>query len=92
MLASGWLRRLEVVTRGDAANHVGHERARLRGFREVARVVLPASRCVEVQESNRAVARVGERVQHAGGNADERSRLELVRVLAETYGENPSRT
>src|SRR6185312_3197923 len=83
-----WLRWVEVVARGDAADHIGRECPRLSGLRQIAHVVLPAGRRVEVQESDQAVARVAERVYHAGGNAHERSLLEPVGLLAETHGQH----
>ncbi len=46
----------------DAADHLGRQRPRLGCVGEVAHVVLPARRCVEVQESDRAIGRVAERV------------------------------
>src|SRR5690348_5658642 len=49
--AAGGLSRVEVLVRGHPADHVGRERPRLGGLREVAHVGLPASRRVEVQES-----------------------------------------
>jgi hypothetical protein len=47
-----------VVARGDADDHVGCERPCLRGLGKVAHLVLATCRRVEVEESDRAAARL----------------------------------
>jgi ketosteroid isomerase-like protein len=66
---SGALHHLEVVSRCDLPDLLlGGSSAGKRGS-EIAHVVLPASRCVEVQKFDRGIARVAEGVDHARRHA-----------------------